>query len=103
MRSWVCGAGVLMLAAALPGYGQQAPDADALAERGVTFYASFDGSVEPACARGNPKPVYLDSVDFVEGKIGQAVLTQRSRERELGKAKGRADGLVFSAAGALAP
>ncbi len=92
---------LLAMAVALPVGAQEAFDAAQLAKRGVTFYAPFDGSVEPAYARGAPEPVYLDSVDFVEGKIGQAALTRKGREQELGKVKGRASGLIYSAAGNL--
>ncbi len=92
---------VLAVATALECAAQEAPDARALAARGVTFYAPFEGSAEPAYARGNPEPTYVDSLEFVEGKIGQAVLTKRSRETELGKTKGRASGLNYSATGHL--
>ncbi|MCD6362118.1 MAG: hypothetical protein J7M38_14770 [Armatimonadetes bacterium] len=69
--------------------------------RGITFYAPFDGSAVAAYARGNPEPIYLDSVDWVEGRSGRAVLTKKGREAELGKTLGRAGGLNYDAAGHL--
>jgi len=69
--------------------------------RGVTFYASFDEGTTADYARGNPAPISLINIQFVEGKTGQAVLTQRSKETELGKVQGRASSLNYDATGHL--
>ena len=72
-----------------------------LEARGVTFYAPFDESATAAYARGNAEPTNLVNAWLVEGKVGQAVFTQRSKERELGKVKGRATSLNYDARGHL--
>lgn len=91
----------LMLSCALaPAVGQQL-DPEELAARGVTFYASFDGSTSADYARGNPDPIAVTNIEFVEGRFGQAAYTQRSKEIELGKVRGRASSLNFDAAGHL--
>ncbi len=72
-----------------------------LEARGVTFYAPYDESVTAAYARGNPEPTNLVNARLVEGKVGQAVLTQRSKERQLGKVEGSATSLNYDARGHL--
>ncbi len=69
--------------------------------RGVSFYASFDRDAVADYARGNPEPISLSSIAFVEGRIGRAVLTRKSREAELGKVEGRASSLNYDATGHL--
>ncbi|MEA3399835.1 MAG: LamG domain-containing protein [Armatimonadota bacterium] len=76
-------------------------DPAALEARGVTFYAPFEGEVAAHYARGDPEPISLVNVQFVEGRIGRAALTQRSKEAELGKVKGRATSLNYDATGNL--
>ena len=100
MKLWTCGIAILVIGEPCAFAQDQMTPAEYVA-RGVTFHAPFDGSVEPAYASGNPAPLYLDSVDFVEGRIGQAALTKMGREATLGKTLGRASGLNYDAAGHL--
>ncbi len=92
----------LALTVALSGaYAQQDLSPAELDACGVTFYAPYDGSATAVHARGNPEPIYFDSVDWVEGHSGQAALTKMGREATLGKTIGRASGLNYDAAGHL--
>ncbi len=93
---------VLLLALLTAASGlAQPPDPADLDARGVTFYAAFDGDPVADYARGNPEPISLSSIAFVAGRVGQAVLTKKSREVELGKLEGRASSLNYDAAGHL--
>lgn len=83
------------------GWAQQILSPAQMETRGITFYAPFDADATAAYARGNPQPIYLSAVEWVEGRFGQAALTKRSREAELGKVAGRATGLNYDAAGHL--
>ncbi|NLO06005.1 MAG: hypothetical protein GX131_09300 [candidate division WS1 bacterium] len=69
--------------------------------RGITFYAPYDVDTTAAYARGNPRPTSLLNARIVEGRIGQAVHTQKSKERELGKDEGAATSLNYDATGHL--
>ena len=72
-----------------------------LTRRGITFYAPFDGQTVARHARGNPRPVYEDGVQWVEGRFGRALLTQTDRVKELGKRAGQATSLAYDATGHL--
>ncbi|MFO8080756.1 MAG: LamG-like jellyroll fold domain-containing protein [Armatimonadota bacterium] len=91
---------IATLATAQFGWGQGLSE-EGLEARGVTFHAPFDESVTAAHARGNPEPTNLINAQLVEGIRGQAVFTQKDKERELGKVAGRATSLNYDAAGHL--
>lgn len=101
MRILCATAMVACLFGAGPAQAQQVPSTAALDSRGITFYAPLDGDAAAVHARGNPDPIYLDSVTWVEGKFGRAALARPSRERSLGKVRGRATGLNYDALGHL--
>ena len=90
----------LLCLACCAAQGQRLSPAE-LEARGVTFYAPFDERTTAAYARGNPEPTGLVNAQLVEGRRGQAVLTQKSKERELGKLEGRATSLNYDATGHL--
>ncbi|MFP4248741.1 MAG: LamG-like jellyroll fold domain-containing protein [Armatimonadota bacterium] len=91
---------IAALATAHFGWGQ-GPAEEELEARGVTFYAPFDEGVTAVHARGNPEPTNLINAQLIEGIRGQAVFTQKDRERELGKVAGRATSLNYDATGHL--
>ena len=76
-------------------------DAEFGTRHGVTCYIPFEGDGSPQFTRTGSAPTYRDSLHFVDGKIGRGVLLRKSRERELGKTRGRASGLNFDATGLL--
>ena len=69
--------------------------------RGITFHAPYDEGVTATWARGNPQPTALVNARIVPGQVGQAVLTQRDKETQLGKVEGRATSLNYDATGHL--
>lgn len=93
-----------LVVAALPFVSSAEPflcDREFAARHGITCHLSFEGTGVPQFSRTGAKPTYMDSLDFVSGVTGRAVLLRQSRERELGKVKGRASGLNFDASGLL--
>ncbi len=86
----------------LAGIAQAQPPTPAEYEaRGITFHASYDEGVTATWARGNPEPTALVNARIVSGRVGQAVLTQRDKETQLGKVEGRATSLNYDATGHL--
>ena len=76
-------------------------DAKFAARHGITCYIPFEDTGAAQFTRTRAAPTYSDSLHFVPGRAGRAVLLRKSREREIGKTRGRASGLNFDATGLL--